>query len=103
MHGATDAPTVDVYESGVLGVTAVDDASYGDFAGYLALPTDDYTLQVRTSDNAAIVATYGAPLATLGLDEALYRARQRFPEPCEQQRWPCLRSLGRVGQRWCTR
>ena len=70
MHGATDAPTVDVFESGVLGVTAVDNASYGDFAGYLQLPTDDYTLQVRTSDNAAIVATYAAPLATLGLNDA---------------------------------
>ena len=70
LHGATDAPTVDVFESGVLNVTAVDDASYGDFAGYLALPTDDYTVQVRTADNAAIVATYGAPLQTLGLGDA---------------------------------
>lgn len=70
LHGATDAPTVDVYESAVLGATAVDDASYGDFAGYLELPTNDYVLQVRTADNAAIVATYAAPLATLGLNDA---------------------------------
>ncbi|MBL0044931.1 MAG: DUF4397 domain-containing protein [Flavobacteriales bacterium] len=69
-HGSTDAPAVDVYESGVLNVTAVDNASYGDYAGYLNLPTNDYTLQVRTADNAAIVATYAAPLQTLGLQGA---------------------------------
>ncbi len=69
-HGSTDAPTVDVFESAVLNATAVDNASYGDFAGYLGLPTADYTLQVRTADNSAIVATYAAPLATLGLDGA---------------------------------
>ncbi len=69
-HGCTDAPTVDVFESAVLNTTAVDNASYGDFAGYLALPTADYTVQVRTADNAAIVATYAAPLATLGLNGA---------------------------------
>lgn len=66
-HGSTDAPTVDVFESAVLNATAVDDASYGDFAGYLELPNADYTVQVRTSDNSAIVATYAAPLQTLGL------------------------------------
>lgn len=69
-HGSTDAPTVDVFESAVLNTTAVDDASYGDFAGYLQLPTDDYVLQVRDAANTTIVATYGAPLATLGLNGA---------------------------------
>ncbi len=91
LHGATDAPTVDVYESGVLGVTAVEDASYGDFAGYLALPTDDYTLQVRTSDNAAIVATYGAPLATLGLgDAALTVLASGFLNPANNSDGPAF-------------
>lgn len=69
-HGATDAPTVDVYESGVLNATAVDNISYGEFAGYLALPTADYTLQVRDAANSTIVAAYSAPLSTLGLDGA---------------------------------
>lgn len=69
-HGSTDAPTVDVYESAVLNTTAVDDISYGEFAGYLALPTDDYTLQVRDGANSTIVATYSAPLSTLGLGGA---------------------------------
>ena len=58
---------MDVFESAVVSTTIVNDASYGDFAGYLELPTVDFTLQVRTADNAAIVATYAAPLQTLGL------------------------------------
>ncbi len=66
-HGSTDAPTVDVYESAVLNATAVDDIAYGEFAGYLQLPTDDYTLQVRDAANSTIVAAYAAPLSTLGL------------------------------------
>lgn len=70
LHGATDAPTVDVFESGILDATAVEDISYGDFSGYLELPTADYTVQVRTADNTAIVATYAAPLQTLGLGDA---------------------------------
>ena len=68
-HGCTDAPTVDVYEPNLM-ATAVDDASYGDFAGYIALPLGDYTLQVRNADQTAIVATYGAPLQSLGLSDA---------------------------------
>ncbi len=70
LHGATDAPTVDVFESAVVSATIVDDASYGDFAGYLELPTLDFTLQVRTADNSTIVAAYAAPLQTLGLQGA---------------------------------
>lgn len=91
LHGSTDAPAVDVYESAVLGATAVDDASYGDFAGYLELPTNDYVLQVRTADNAAIVATYGAPLATLGLtDAALTVVASGFLNPANNSDGPAF-------------
>lgn len=70
LHGATDAPTVDVFESAVVSTTIIDDFTYGDFAGYLELPTLDFTLQVRTADNSTIVAAYAAPLQTLGLQGA---------------------------------
>ncbi len=70
LHGATDAPTVDVFESAVVSTTIIDDFSYSDFAGYLELPTLDFTLQVRTADNSTIVAAYAAPLQTLGLQGA---------------------------------
>ncbi|MCB9184256.1 MAG: DUF4397 domain-containing protein [Flavobacteriales bacterium] len=69
-HGCTDAPTVDVFESAVVSTTVVDDLSYGEFDGYLELPTLDFTLQVRTADGATTVASYAAPLATLGLEGA---------------------------------
>ncbi len=68
LHGSTDAPTVDVFESAVVNTTIVDDLAYGDYAGYLELPTLDFNLQIRSADNTAIVAAYDAPLATLGLE-----------------------------------
>jgi hypothetical protein len=69
-HGSTDAPTVDVVEVGVGAGTIVDNASYGDFAGYLELGTADYALQVRTGEGNTTVAEYAAPLQTLGLNGA---------------------------------
>lgn len=69
-HGSTDAPTVDVFESSVPAGTIVDDASYGDFAGYLELSTADYILDVQDMTGATTVASYQAPLSTLSLDGA---------------------------------
>ncbi len=91
-HGCTDAPTVDVYESGVLGVTAVDDISYGDYTmDYLELPTNDYTLEVRTSDNSTIVAAYAAPLATLNLQGAsLVVVASGFLDPSQNSNGPAF-------------
>jgi hypothetical protein len=67
-HGSTDAPVVDVVETGVGAGTIIDDFAYGDFAGYLGLPTADYVLEVRDETGTATVAAYSAPLSTLGLD-----------------------------------
>ncbi|PQV46520.1 putative secreted protein (Por secretion system target) [Jejuia pallidilutea] len=69
-HGSTDAPTVDVFESSVPAGTVVDNASYGDFAGYLELATADYRLEVQDETGSTVVASYEAPLATLGLTDA---------------------------------
>ncbi|MDP3462702.1 MAG: DUF4397 domain-containing protein, partial [Bacteroidales bacterium] len=65
-HGSTDAPTVDVVEVGVGAGTIVDDLAYGNFDGYLELPTLDFSLQVRNAAGTDVVAQYAAPLATLG-------------------------------------
>ena len=82
-HGATDAPTVDVYEP-YAGLRAVDDMSYGEFAGYLELANADYSLQVQTSDGRTAVAEYGAPLETLGLaDSALVVVASGFLNPAD--------------------
>ena len=69
-HGSTDAPTVDVVEVGVGAGIIVDGASYSDFAGYLELGTADYQLAIQDDNNTVTVATYAAPLETLGLDGA---------------------------------
>jgi hypothetical protein len=69
-HGSTDAPTVDVVEVGAGAGLLVDNASYQDFAGYLPLPTADYSIQVRTGEGNTTVAQYNAPLATLALNGA---------------------------------
>ncbi len=69
-HGSTDAPTVDVVEVGVGAGTIVDDLSYGAFDGYLELGTADYRLAIKDETGTTTVATYDAPLATLGLDGA---------------------------------
>ena len=65
-HGSTDAPTVDVVAVGA--GTIVDDLSYGEFDGYLELPTADYVLEVKDETGATTVKAYNAPLAefTLG-------------------------------------
>ena len=70
-HGSTDAPTVDVVETLVTNdATIVDDLAYGEFAGYLELPTADYRIEVRDQTGVVTVASYDAPLATLQLDGA---------------------------------
>ena len=70
-HGSTDAPTVDVTNvTSLPSSNLVNDASYGDFAGYLNLPTADYAIQVRLDNGITPVAQYSAPLQTLGLQGA---------------------------------
>lgn len=69
-HGSTDAPTVDVYESSVPAETIVDNAAYGDFAGYLELATADYLLEIRDESGETVVTSFSAPLESLELDGA---------------------------------
>ncbi len=81
-HGSTDAPTVDVVETGVGAGTIIDDLSYGEYAGYLELPTADYVLDIRDETGQNSVVTYDAPLATLGLfGEALVTVASGFLAP----------------------
>ncbi|MFN2396492.1 MAG: T9SS type A sorting domain-containing protein, partial [Bacteroidales bacterium] len=68
-HGATDAPEVSVWETGV-GAGELFTFGYGEFAGYLELGTLDYVLEVRTADGETTVVAYSAPLQTLGLEGA---------------------------------
>jgi hypothetical protein len=67
-HGSHDAPTVDV--RGVdTSTVIINDISFGAFSGstYATFPsTADAILRVTTADGATVVASYTAPLSTLG-------------------------------------
>ena len=70
LHGASDAPAVDVIARGV--GTLVDDAAYGDMTPYLSVPAGSYTLDITpANDNNTIVASFTADLSTLGGGAAL--------------------------------
>ena len=63
-HGSPDAPTVDILAGGAGGAVLIDDASYGDFAGYLNVPAASYELAVTPgNDNNTVVASYMADLS----------------------------------------
>jgi len=64
-HGSTDAPAVDVIARGV--ATIVSGAAYGDVTNYISVPAGDYTLDITPAgQNSEIVASYSAPLSSLG-------------------------------------
>ena len=88
LHGATDAPTVDVVVrgSGVL----VNDAAYGDMTGYISVPAASYTLDITpANDNNTIVAYYQADLSTLGGGAAVVFA-SGFLSPANNQNGPAF-------------
>jgi len=64
IHGATDAPTVDVKANGA--ITLIDNAKYTDQTNYLSVPTGSYTLAVTDASGATTVAQYTADVTTLG-------------------------------------
>jgi Domain of unknown function (DUF4397)/Secretion system C-terminal sorting domain len=90
-HGATDAPTVDVVETGVGAGTIVDDISTSEFQGYVSVPEADYNLEVRLEDGTTQVAAYNAPLATLGLEGAAVTVyASGFLDPSENSNGPAF-------------
>ncbi|MBD3377092.1 DUF4397 domain-containing protein [candidate division KSB1 bacterium] len=69
MHGATDAPTVDVMARDV--GQLVDDASYTDFTDYLSVPPQPYLIDLYDETGQTLVATFDADLSALGGGAAL--------------------------------
>ncbi|MFZ1291129.1 MAG: DUF4397 domain-containing protein [Melioribacteraceae bacterium] len=64
LHGATDAPAVDVIARSV--ATLVDNAAYTDMTDYIPVPAAKYTLDVTPAeDNETIVASFTADLIGL--------------------------------------
>ena len=91
-HGSPDAPTVDVVETSVPAGTIINDLSYPMFTdGYLELPTSDYILEVRDATGTVVVASYSAPLQTLGLQgKALTVVASGFLDPAQNSGGPAF-------------
>jgi hypothetical protein len=88
LHGATDAPTVDVIARGV--ATLVDNAAYGDMTGYLSVPPAEYILDVTPGDdNSTIVASFEADLSGLAGGAAVVFA-SGFLNPAANQDGPAF-------------
>ncbi|MBK7909191.1 DUF4397 domain-containing protein [Candidatus Pollutiaquabacter sp.] len=84
LHGATDAPTVDVIPQSSA-TPLVDNAAYGDITGYLSVPASQYFLNITPgSDNSTIVASYNVDLSSLGGGSAVVFA-SGFLDPAANQ------------------
>ncbi|MEZ4766015.1 MAG: hypothetical protein R3C26_23370 [Calditrichia bacterium] len=85
LHGASDAPTVDVTARDV--ATLVDDAAYGDIArgqDYISVPAASYILDVTDATGTVYVASFGADLSGLAGGAAAVFA-SGFLNPAQNQ------------------
>jgi hypothetical protein len=73
IHGATDAPTVDVKVRGA-GTTLVNDAAYGDQTAYISVPAASYVLDVTNAAGSTVVASYVADVTTLANNSGIVLA-----------------------------
>lgn len=81
-HGSTDAPVVDIVETGAGAGTLVDNIAYGEFEGYLDLPTANYSLDVRDEAGTTIFANFAAPFSDMELGgQSLTLLASGFIEP----------------------
>ncbi|MEM7369297.1 MAG: DUF4397 domain-containing protein [Bacteroidota bacterium] len=82
IHGATDAPTVDILANKG---TLLDDVAYGAISGYLPVSATEYILEVTPgADNSTIVATYHVDLGSLAGGAAVVFA-SGFLDPASNQ------------------
>jgi hypothetical protein len=87
LHGATDAPTVDVVARGV--GTLINNAAYGDITDYLAVPAASYTLDVKDSSGSVTVASFQLNLSALQGGSAVVFA-SGFLTPSANQNGPAF-------------
>ena len=82
VHGATDAPTVDVVANGNV---LVDNASYNNITGYLSVPASSYVLGITPGNNNSVtVASFLAPLSGVAGQSAVVLA-SGFLNPATNQ------------------
>ena len=87
IHGASDAPTVDVLAGASI---LVNDASYSNITPYLTVPAATYQLDVTPgNNNSVIVASFDAALSGLGGKSAVILA-SGFLAPAANQNGPAF-------------
>ncbi len=87
VHGASDAPTVDIKARNV--ATLIDDASYGAITPYISVPPASYILDVTPGAGSPIVASFTADLSSLGGGSAVVFA-SGFLTPSANQNGPAF-------------
>jgi hypothetical protein len=65
-HSSTDAPAIDIYETGVGLGRLVNNLSYSNFDPYQELSTNDYIFEVRDAENSTVIASYLATFQEFG-------------------------------------
>lgn len=85
VHGATDAPTIDLRSGGTV---LVDDAAYGDGAPVVA-PNANLVLVVTTADGSTVVGSFQADLTALG-GQTLTVLASGFLNPAANQNGPAF-------------
>ncbi|MEO6902831.1 MAG: DUF4397 domain-containing protein [Bacteroidia bacterium] len=87
VHGASDAPTVDVIARTV--ATLVNDAAYSNITGYVSVPAAKYVLDVTPAAGTPIVASFEGDLSTLSGGSAVVFA-SGFLNPATNQNGPAF-------------
>ncbi|REJ81955.1 MAG: DUF4397 domain-containing protein [Bacteroidetes bacterium] len=88
LHGATDAPTVDVLARNV--APLVDNAVYGDITPYISVPAASYLLDITPgNNNNQILLSYTADLSALAGGTAVVMA-SGFLDPSMNQNGPAF-------------
>ncbi|MEO6904358.1 MAG: DUF4397 domain-containing protein [Bacteroidia bacterium] len=87
IHGATDAPTVDVIARTVS--TLVNDAAYSNITSYVAVPPAKYVLDVTPAAGTPIVASFDADLSAIAGGSAVVFA-SGFLNPATNQNGPAF-------------
>jgi len=91
VHGATDAPTVDIAENGT---TLLDNLTYRDVtADYLSVAAEEKVLSVTPGGSQAIVESFSVDLSGLGGNAATVLA-SGFLDPEDNQDGPAFRLIG---------
>ena len=82
VHGATDAPTLDINIQG--GANLVNDASYGDFTGYITLSPTAHQIDITDASGITVLYSYLFDLSGFA-DSALTVFASGFVNPSANQ------------------